>query len=205
MRLETQLLHAGEPRPRISGAVVTPIFHSSTFMTGEGEGYHDVRYIRLNNTPTHDALHAKLAAIEGGEAAIATASGMAAISTSLLAHVEAGDHVLAQSNLYGGTHDFITKDLTKLGVTHTLVDAADASSWERHLTPRTRLFYAEAVTNPLLQVGDLAAVPRFARAHKLLSFIDGTFATPVNFRPLDHGFDLVLHSASKYLNGHTDI
>jgi cystathionine beta-lyase/cystathionine gamma-synthase len=205
MRLETQLLHAGEPRPRIRDAVVTPIFQSSTYMSGDNEGYHGVRYIRLNNTPNHEVLHAKLATIEAAEAAVVAASGMAAISTALLGVLRQGDHVICQSNLYGGTHDFITRDLPQLGVTSTFVDAADPSSWERALTPRSKVFYVEALTNPLVLVGDLAAVPRFAHAHGLLAFIDNTFATPVNFRPADHGYDLSLHSASKYLNGHTDL
>jgi cystathionine gamma-synthase/cystathionine gamma-lyase/cystathionine beta-lyase len=205
MRLETQLLHAGEPRPRIAGAVVTPVFQSSTYLSGDEHGYHDIRYIRLNNTPNHEVLHRKLAALESAEAAVVAASGMAAISTALLATLRAGDHLLCQSNLYGGTHDLITKDLPGLGITATFVDAADASGWERALTPRTRVFYVESLTNPLLLVGDLAAVPRFARAHGLVSMIDNTFATPVNFRPCELGFDLVLHSATKYLNGHTDL
>jgi cystathionine beta-lyase/cystathionine gamma-synthase len=205
MRLETQLLHAGEPRPRVGGAVVLPIFQSSTYLSGDEDGYHDVRYIRLNNTPNHEALHARLAVLEGAEAAVVTASGMAAISTAIFTVCGAGDHIIAQSNLYGGTHDLVTKDLPGLGVTCTFVDAADASAWERALTPRTRLFYVEAITNPLLLVGDLAAVPRFARAHGLVSMIDSTFATPVNFRPADHGFDLVVHSLTKYMNGHNDL
>src|SRR5262245_27337424 len=115
MRIDTQLIHAGEQRPRIAGAVSMPIFQSSTYESGDGGGYHDVRYIRLSNTPNHKVLHAKLAALEGGEQAVVTASGMAAISTAILSWVQAGDHILAQDSLYGGTHDFITKDLPALG------------------------------------------------------------------------------------------
>ncbi len=205
MRLETQLIHAGEARPRFAGAVGMPVFQNATFEGGGGGGYHDVRYIRLNNTPNHVVLHAKLAALEGGEAALVASSGMAAISTAILSLVSAGDHILAQDSLYGGTHDLITKDLPALGIRHTRIDASDPSSWAAKLEPRTRLIYVEALTNPLLTVGDLAAVPRFAREHGLRSLIDSTFATPVNFRPLELGYDLVLHSASKYLNGHTDL
>src|SRR5262245_13436972 len=121
-RIETQLVHAGEPRPRPGGAVSTPIYQSSTFeYAGEGN-YHDVRYIRLNNTPNHVSLHDKLAAIDGAEAALVAGSGMAAISSALFAVLQAGDHLLAHRSLYGGTHDFITKDLPKLGISATFVD-----------------------------------------------------------------------------------
>src|SRR5262252_8405274 len=119
MKIETLLVHAGEPRPRNGGAVSMPIFQSSTFEETEGRGYHDIRYARLSNTPSHDALHAKLAALEGAEAALATASGMAAVSAALLSTLQAGDHLLAQEGLYGGTHDFIAHDLVRLGIEHT--------------------------------------------------------------------------------------
>ena len=205
MRLETKLVHAGEPRPRPSGAVSMPIYQSATYEhTGEA-GYHDLRYIRLNNTPNHVVLHAKLAALEGTEAALVTSSGMAAISSTLLSLLVAGDHVLAHDGLYGGTYDLLATDLPKLGITCTFVDANRPETWEAHLTPRTRVFYVETLTNPLVQVVALPEVAQFARAHGLVSIIDNTLATPVNFRPAEHGFDLVVHSATKYLNGHTDI
>ena len=204
-RLETQLVHAGEPRPRIAGAVETPIFQSATFeYAGEGS-YHDVRYLRTNNTPNQLALNAKLATLEGAEAALVTNSGMAAISTTLLTVLAQGDHLLAQSCLYGGTHDLVTGDLAKLGIAHDFIDADDAASWRAQLRPNTRAIYVESMTNPLLQVADLRAVVEFARAHRLVSIIDNTFASPVNFRPIPAGFDLCLHSATKYLNGHSDL
>jgi cystathionine beta-lyase/cystathionine gamma-synthase len=130
---------------------------------------------------------------------------MAAISTTLLALLSAGDHLIAQNTLYGGTYDLITRDLPKLGIEVDLVDADDATSWEAKLRPNTKAIYVEAMTNPLLQVADLEGVVSFARRHRLLSMIDNTFATPVNFRPIDAGFDIALHSATKYLNGHADI
>ncbi|UQA57558.1 trans-sulfuration enzyme family protein [Polyangium aurulentum] len=204
-RLETQLVHAGEPLPRIAGAVAMPIFQSSTFVYSGEESYHDVRYIRLNNTPNHQALAGKLAAIEGGQAAVVAASGMAAISTSLFALLKAGDHVLIQRDLYGGTHDFVTRDLTRFGVEHTFVDGSDPSSWEAAIRPTTRVLYVETIANPLLRVADLEAAVAFARARGLVSMVDNTFASPVNFRPLERGFDLSLHSGTKYLNGHSDI
>jgi cystathionine beta-lyase/cystathionine gamma-synthase len=204
-RIETNLIHAGEPHPRIGGAVETPIFQSAMFEYAGEASYHDLGYIRLNNTPNHTALHGKLAALEGAEAALVTASGMAAISTTLLTLLSAGDHLIAQNTLYGGTYDLITRDFPKLGIEFDLVDADDASSWQAKLRPNTKAIYVEAMTNPVLQVADLKGVVSFARRHGLISLIDNTFATPVNFRPIDAGFDLSLHSATKYLNGHADI
>jgi cystathionine beta-lyase/cystathionine gamma-synthase len=205
MRPDTLLIHAGEPRPRIGGAVAMPIFQSSTFETVGETGYHDVRYARLSNTPNHFALHAKIAALEGGEAALVTASGMAAISAALLSVLRTGDHLLAQKTLYGGTHDLITRDLARFGIEMTFVDAQAPSTWERELRPSTRAIYVETLTNPLLELGDHEGAARFARSHGLAALIDNTFATPLGFRPLAHGFDLVIHSATKYLNGHNDL
>src|SRR2546425_8682047 len=204
-RIETQLIHAGEPRPRIAGAVEMPIFQSAMFEYAGETSYHDLKYIRLNNTPNHIALHAKLAVLEGAEAALVTASGMAAISTTLLTFLSAGDHLLAQNCLYGGTHELLTNDFTRLGLAVDFVDGDAPHSWLAALRPSTRGIYVEAMTNPLLEVADLAAVAAFAREHGLISIIDNTFATPVNFRPLATGFDLAIHSATKYLNGHADI
>src|SRR5262252_736578 len=205
MKIETLLVHAGEPRPRTGGAVTMPIFQSSTFEETEARGYHDIRYARLSNTPSHDSLHQKLATLEGAEAALATASGMAAASAALFSVLRSGDHLLAQDGLYGGTHDLIARDLPRLGIAHTFVPGDDPSAWERALTPRTRAFYVESMTNPLVRVADLPAATTFARSHGLVSIIDNTFATPLAFQPLRHGFDLVLHSATKYLNGHNDL
>src|SRR3982074_3692099 len=157
-RLETLAIHSGEPRPRIGGAVNVPIFQSSTFeFKGEG-GYHDVRYIRLNNTPNHTVLHRKLALLENAEAALVAGSGMAAISATLLALLSAGDHILAHDSLYGGTHDLLTKDLPRLGIQCTFVDARRPDSWLPHLRANTRAMYVETITNPLTQGPALDAV-----------------------------------------------
>ncbi len=205
MRIETALIHAGEHRPRIEGAVAMPVFQSSTFeYDGDGD-YHDVRYIRLSNTPNHAVLHAKLAALESAEAALVTASGMAAVSSTLLSLLSHGDHVLAHRTLYGGTHDFLTKDLPRMGIEHTFVDGDAPETWANAIRPTTRAFYVETLTNPLLEVVDLHGVVAFCRERRLTSIIDNTCATPINFRPVEHGFDLVVHSATKYLNGHSDI
>ena len=203
--LETQLVHAGEPLPRIAGAVEMPIFQSATYAyAGEGR-YDDVRYLRNSNTPSQVALHEKLAVLEGAEAALVTASGMAAISTTLLAVLAPGERVLAQSCLYGGTHELLTEQFAHFGLGADFIDAQRPDSWQAQLTPHTRAIYVEAMTNPLLEVADLNAVVAFARAHGLLAIIDNTFASPVNYRPIPAGFDLAIHSATKYLNGHADI
>ena len=203
-RLETKLIHAGEPHPRIQGAVAMPIFQSAMYETSGG-GYHDLQYIRLNNTPNSMVLHAKLAALEGAETALVTASGMAAISTTLLTFLSAGDHLLAQDTLYGGTHDFLTRDFAAFGISFDFVDPNDPNSWESKLRPETKAIYVETITNPLMQVADLEGIARFAKSRQILSIVDNTFATPVNFRPIEHGFDLSLHSCTKYMNGHSDI
>jgi cystathionine beta-lyase/cystathionine gamma-synthase len=204
-KLDTKLIHAGEPQPRIAGAVAMPIFQSAMFEYGGESDYHDITYIRLNNTPNHLVLQQKLAALENAEAALVAGSGMAAITTALLTVLSAGDHLLAQSCLYGGTHDFVTRDLKSFGITYDFIDGNCPENWAAKLKPTTRAIYVETMSNPLLEVPDLEAVVRFAREHNLVSLIDNTFASPVNFRPPEHGFDLSLHSATKYLNGHSDI
>ena len=203
--IDTKLIHAGEPNPLIQGAVSIPIFQSSTFEYGGQESYHDLRYIRLNNTPNHVALHEKLAALENGEAAVVSGSGMAAISTTLLALLSAGDHFLAQDCLYGGTHDLITKDLPAYGISSDFICGKDPNAWKTLLRPTTKAVYVESITNPLMQVANLKGIVEFANEHRLYSIIDNTFTSPINFRPLEHGFDLSIHSCTKYLNGHSDI
>jgi len=203
--IETKVIHSGEPIPRIAGAVVMPVFQSAMYQYAGEKSYDDVRYIRLNNTPNHLALADKLVALENAEDAVVTASGMAAISTSLLAFLGKADHLLAQDCLYGGTHDFVTRDIKEFDISYDLVDGNKPESWKRNLKPTTKVIYVETISNPLMQIPDLEAVVSFAKSHGLVSMIDNTFASPVNFRPLEMGFDLSLHSATKYLNGHSDI
>jgi len=204
-QIDTKLIHAGEPSPRIKGAISMPIFQSAMFEYEGETNYHDIKYIRLNNTPNHQALHEKLASLENAEAALVTASGMAAISTTLLTVLRAGDHLLAQDCLYGGTHDLLTREFASFGLEYDFINADDPGSWESKLRPNTRAVYVETMTNPLVQICDLKAVVEFVRANNLVSIIDNTFASPVNFRPPEIGFDLSLHSCTKYLNGHSDI
>jgi cystathionine beta-lyase/cystathionine gamma-synthase len=203
--IDTKLIHAGEPEPRIMGSVSIPIFQSAMFEYAGETSYHDLKYIRLNNTPNHIALHEKLAVLENAEAALVTASGMAAISTALLSILSSGDHLLVQDCLYGGTHDFVTKDLHTFGISYDFIDATDPSSWKGKLRPSTKGIYVETITNPLMQVADHKTVVEFSKIHGIVSLIDNTFASPINFRPSEWGFDLSLHSCTKYLNGHSDI
>lgn len=203
--IETRLIHAGEPDPLIGGAVAMPIFQSSTFESAGATNYHDLRYIRLSNTPNHIALHAKLASLEGAEAALVAGSGMAAISATLITTLSGRGHLLAQDCLYGGTHDLMTQDFPGMGMEVDFIDGDDPASWRELIRPNTKAIYVESISNPLLRVSDLAAVVEFSSANGLISIIDNTFASPMNFRPAEIGFDLSLHSATKYLNGHTDI
>jgi cystathionine beta-lyase/cystathionine gamma-synthase len=202
--IETNLIHAGNAE-HIAGAVVRPVFQSANYLMADEESYDALRYIRLNNSPNHTLLHQRLAAIESTESALVTASGMAAITCVLLAFLRSGDHLLAHRTLYGGTQSFLEEDAPGLHIHHSPIDMTDPSGWEQARQSNTRMIYVESISNPLMEVGDLEAVVSFARRHGLLSVIDNTFATPVNFRPSEIGFDLVVHSATKYLNGHSDI
>src|SRR5580658_2788939 len=151
-RIDTKAVHAGTPEPRIAGSVAMPIFQSAMYEYAGEATYDDVRYIRLNNTPNQLALHQKLMALENAEAALVAASGMAAISTTLLTLLSPGGHLLVQDCLYGGTHDFITHDFESLGLSFTFIDADNPKSWASALKANTRAIYVEAMTNPLLEV-----------------------------------------------------
>ena len=201
----TKLVHAGTPEPRIDGSVITPIFQTAMFeSTGAGDP-RGTRYVRYNNTPNQLALGQALAALEGAEAALVTSSGMAAISTTLMSLVSPGDHILVLDSLYGGTYDLLNGLLARYGVTNTPVSADAMDGWADRVTPKTRVLYVETVTNPLVRVPDHPRIVAFAKAHGLVSVIDNTFATPTNFRPPEEGYDLSVHSATKYLNGHSDV
>jgi cystathionine gamma-synthase/cystathionine gamma-lyase/cystathionine beta-lyase len=203
--LDTRALHDGEPSPRVEGAVSLPIFQTATY-TYDPSDQDTVRYIRYNNSPNHEALHEKLASLEETEAALVTASGMAAISSALLGVLDAGDHLVSPRSLYGGTLDLFADLFPRFDLGHTfLPDADDPSTWGEALTRDTTVLYAESITNPLLGVPDLPAMARFADDHDLIAVIDSTFASPVNVRPATVGFDVVLHSATKYLAGHSDL
>ena len=199
--IDTVLIHAGESEQRVDDAVRLPIFQSAMFAHSDGP----LRYIRYNNNPNQQLLNTKLAAIEGAEAALVTGSGMAAISGALLSVLRPGDHMLVQQSLYGGTHHFVTTLLEDLGITWSFIDADQPETWEAALEPRTKAIYVESISNPMMEVADLEAAVAFAKGQDLVSLIDNTFATPYNYAAPAHGFDLSLHSATKYLNGHSDL
>lgn len=201
--LDTRSVHAGEPTPRIEGAVTLPIFQTSTYTFGESDD--DIRYIRYNNSPNHEALHEKLASITETENTVVTSSGMAAIASTLLSVLDAGEHLIAPRSLYGGTLDLFDQLLPRFDVTHSYLPEGDPNAWENAVRPETKVLYAESIANPRLEVPNLERMVAFADTHDLLAIIDNTFASPVNLRPGSMGFDLVLHSATKYLGGHSDL
>ena len=203
--LETNVVHAGRPAPNIEGAVVTPIFQSANYLMGKESAYGDVRYVRLSNSPNHHVLHARLAVLENTEAALVTSSGMSAITSTLLAFLQTGDHVIAHNSLYGGMQSWFEHDGPRLGITCTRIDAKTPDGWDKALRSNTKVVYVESITNPLMEVLDLESIVKFARQHGLVTIIDNTFTSPVNFRPADIGIDVSVHSATKYLNGHSDI
>lgn len=197
-------IHAGEDK-KVEGAVVQPIFQSATYLEQEGLAYNDIKYLRLNNSPNHDSLGKKLAALEHTQSALLCASGMAAVTTAIISICKHGDHIIAQKGLYGGTHHFFSQKLEQLGIEVSFVDIEDSTTWKQAVKNNTRLFYCESITNPLMHVGNLNAVVEFCHHHHLLSIIDNTFASPYNFKPSHLGFDVIIHSATKYLNGHSDL
>lgn len=201
----TLAVHAGEPERPIADAVTMPIFQSSTYLLGSPEEFDDIRYVRLNNTPNHEALGQKLAALESTEAAVVTPSGTAAISAAFLAYLGSGDHLIAPSQMYGGTRKILDRLCERHGVAVSFVPYDASAEWERALTRSTRMIFVEPLVNPVLAVPPLEGLAEFARRHGLISVVDNTLLTPHNFRPAEMGFDLVLHSASKYLNGHSDV
>ena len=204
MKFETKVIHAGQaPDPR-TGAVMTPIYATSTYAQtspGEHKGFD---YARTRN-PTREALEACIAALEGGHAGFAFASGMAAIAT-VLELLDSGSHVVAMDDLYGGSYrilEKVRKRSAKLEATFT--DLSLSENLEKAIRPNTRMVWVESPTNPLLKLVDLTAIAAIARRRGLLSVCDNTFASPWVQRPLEHGFDIVVHSTTKYLNGHSDV
>ncbi|MDX1416547.1 MAG: PLP-dependent aspartate aminotransferase family protein [Candidatus Promineifilaceae bacterium] len=208
---QTRLIHASETE-NPSSAVSSPIYQTSTYEFEDPQGIADAmatdnapQFYGRYASPNTRQVEATIAALEKGEAALATASGMAAISLALLTYLNAGDHLVAQTSLYPTTSNLITRKLPRLGIEHTLVDQADVSAFERAIRPNTRLLYIESPTNPLLRLTNLSEVAQLAQANDLITIADNTFATPYNQNPLIKGIDIVVHSATKYLAGHTDV
>jgi len=202
--MDTIAVRGGEHEPRVNGAVVLPIFQTSTYEYGN-DTPNPLRYLRYNNSPNHEELNRKLALLEKAEDAVVTSSGMAAISSALLSVLITGDHLLVQQGVYGGTYSFVTRDCKALGISIDFFNPDHHDSWKDLLKPTTRAIYVEGLTNPLVEAIDHQKVLSFAKEHKLVTLIDNTFLSPINFRPAEIGYDLILHSATKYLNGHSDI
>jgi cystathionine gamma-lyase len=204
MKFETKVIHAGqEPDPR-TGAVMTPIYATSTYAQSSPGAHKGYDYARTRN-PTRDALEACLAELEGGHAGFAFASGMAAIGT-VLELLDAGSHVVAMDDLYGGSYRIFERVRKRsAGLQASFVDLSRTEELERAIRPDTRMLWVESPTNPLLKLVDLQAVAAIARKRGLLAVCDNTFASPWIQRPLEHGFDIVVHSTTKYINGHSDV
>jgi methionine-gamma-lyase len=209
--ISTVVIHADrDVNP--SRSVARPIYQTAAFWAEDSESFARAAveprgkdfYTRFGN-PNHAQVAAVIAQLENTEAAMVTASGMAALTTTVLALVSAGDHVIGQKSTYGGTASLLLNLLPRLGISTTQVDQTDPEAFEKAMTPQTRLILVESPSNPLLQVTDLRAVADLARAHDVLTLADNTFATPLNQRPTEYGIDLVWHSATKYLNGHSDV
>src|SRR3989442_3348563 len=202
-RFGTRAVHAGQVPDPLAGAVMTPIYQTSTYVQeglGRNKGY---EYARTSN-PTREALERNIAALEGGRYGFAFASGLAALD-AVLKLLSAGDHVVSGENVYGGSNRQMTHIWSRLGLEFTFVDATDQDAFAAAVTPRTKLVYAETPTNPMMQLCDLAATAQLARRAGALLVVDNTFATPYFQRPLELGADIVLHSTTKYLNGHSDM
>lgn len=198
----TQSVHAGSyGDPQYKGTV-TPVFPSSAY---DYEGVGSTLYPRYFNTPNHQAVCEKLAALEHSEDGLILSSGMAAILTSIFAMMKQGDHAILQSDLYGGTHNAVVTELPRYGMEFTLVDGGDPGNFERAIRPETRIIYIETPSNPTLKITDIRAVAEVAKKHGLITIIDNTFASPVNQNPIDLGIDIVTHSGTKYIGGHSDI
>jgi cystathionine beta-lyase/cystathionine gamma-synthase len=201
-RFATVCIHAGQVPDPSTGAIITPIFQTSTYVQEELGRHKGYEYARTQN-PTRSALEANLAAIEGGKAAFAFASGMSAIN-AIVARLSSGDHVIVTDNTYGGTYRLFDKVLTRYGITFSFVDTSEPDRIEQAFTPATKLVFIETPTNPVLRLTDIAASAELAHRHGAILAVDNTFASPCLQRPIALGADLVVHSTTKYLNGHSD-
>ncbi len=208
----TKAVHAGQEVDPMTKALLSPMYMTSTYvwtpelreryLAGDKEGIYT--YGRSRN-PTQNELQAKIAALEGAENCLVTASGMAAISLALLNCAHAGDHIIAYKTIYSGSFKFLTKICPEFNIDVTFVEKLDAATLDAAMKPNTKAIYAETITNPTMEVLDLAALAAYAKAHNVTSIVDSTFTTPYLVRPLEHGIDVVVHSTTKYINGHGDL
>ncbi|MCH1528053.1 MAG: PLP-dependent aspartate aminotransferase family protein [Candidatus Poseidoniaceae archaeon] len=208
-KFSTNAVHAGTQH--IEGAVNTPIFQSSTYkLTDEryagwaAGAQHTLLYARLSSVNS-EAVVQKICALEGAEDGELFASGMAAISTTLMGLLSQGDHIVASSDVYGGTYGLMTEELPRFGISTTMADMQDPSSYEAAIQDNTKILYIETITNPVIKICDIEAMAAIAKKHNLLLVIDNTFASPWGCQPISMGADLVIHSTTKYLGGHSDI
>ncbi len=208
-RQETEAVRGGTDLSRKNGPLATPIYQTSTFEVTDNEQQlratpTDMFYTRYGN-PTNTVAEAAIAEMEGADAALVFSSGMNAITTSIMALLKSGDHIVAQRDIYGGTIKFLSQWLPKFGIETTFVDTVEYDQHENAIRPNTKLLYLESPTNPTLRVVDLRKVAAIGKNHKLITMIDSTFATPINQRPVEFGIDLVMHSGTKYFAGHSDL
>ena len=208
-RQETEAVRGGTELTKKNGPLATPIYQTSTFEVTDSDQQvratsTDMFYTRYGN-PTHTVAEKAIAELEGADAALLFASGMNAITTTILALLKSGDHIVAQRDIYGGVTKFLTQWLPKVGIETTFVDSNDYEQHARAIRPNTKLIHLESPTNPTLRVIDLHKVAAIAREHRITTLIDSTFATPINQRPAEFGIDLVMHSGTKYYAGHSDL
>jgi cystathionine beta-lyase/cystathionine gamma-synthase len=208
-RQETEAVRGASNLSKKNGPLSTPIYQTSTFEVTDTEqqvrvAHTDMFYTRYGN-PTHTVAESSIAELEGTDAALLFASGMCAVTTTILGMLKSGDHIVSQRDIYGGVTKFFTQWLPKLGIEVTLVDTNDYGQHERAIRPSTKMLYLESPTNPMARIVDLKKVSAIAKQHKLISMIDSTFATPINQRPAEFGIDLVMHSGTKYFAGHSDL
>jgi cystathionine gamma-synthase len=208
-RPETAAVHGASDLEKKNGPVATPIYQTSTFEVTDNDEQIRVtetdRYYTRWGNPTNTVAEQTLAALEGTESARTFASGMGAVTTTILALLKAGDHIVAQRDIYGGVTKFFSQWLPKLGIETTFVDTTDYEQHARAIRPNTRVLYLESPTNPALRVVDMKRGAALAKEHGLISLIDSTFGTPINQHPAEYGIDLVMHSGTKYLSGHADL
>ncbi len=206
---ETTAVHGPADLEKKNAPVSTPIYQTSTFEVSDNDEQQRVtstdRYYTRWGNPTNTVAEETVAALEGVEAARTFASGMGAITSTILALLKTGDHIVAQRDIYGGVTKFFSEWLPKMGIETTFVDTTDYEQHERAIRPNTRLLYLESPTNPALRVVDMKKAAALAKQHGLISMIDSTFGTPVNQHPAEYGIDLVMHSGTKYLSGHADL
>jgi cystathionine beta-lyase/cystathionine gamma-synthase len=200
---DTLAIHAGHETREADTPVVAPLFQSANFIQEFGTA--ELRYPRYGNSPNAEIVQARVAALEGSEAACFLASGQGATVCALMALLRPGDHVVTSAWIYGGTQRFLCDELTSLGVEVSLVTPTESRVWRKSLKKNTRVLFLETPVNPTCRVLDLRPISHIAHEAGLALVVDSTFASPINFRPLEHGADVVVHSATKYLNGHHDI